>query len=114
MLTLHAKQRHESKDAALAVIVDAHRHGHVLDRRHDDQGPDHKREHAKRDRRVRSAAGKIQNRLERVERARPDVAEDYPQGREAKRGQAGDVRRARYRVIGGIGQGANPSSRRGT
>ena len=46
MLTLHAKQRHESKDAALAVIVDAHRDGHVLDRRHDDQGPDHKREHA--------------------------------------------------------------------
>ena len=78
------------------------------------QGPDHPREHAKRDRRVRSAAGKTQNRLERVERARPDVAEDYPQGREAQRGPAGEARRTGYRVISSTGQGANLSSRRDT
>jgi hypothetical protein len=114
MMALYPEQRHERQDAALTVIVDAHRDRHIFDRRHHDQGPDHKREHAEGDRRIRSAAGKTQDRLECVERARPDVAEDYPQGRKAKRGQAGDARRTRYGVIGVIGQGVNPSSRRGT
>ena len=100
MLSLHAKQRHQREDAALAVIVDAHRDGHVFDRRHHDQGPDHERQHAERDRRVGSAAGEAQDRLERVERARPDVAEDHPQRREAERRQASEVRRAGYSVTG--------------
>ena len=47
----------ERQDAALAVIVDAHRDGYIFDRCHHDQRPDYKRQHAKSDRRVRSAAG---------------------------------------------------------
>ena len=54
MLTLHAKQRHQRDDAAFAVIVDAHRNGHVFDRRHHDQGPDDERQHAECYRRVRA------------------------------------------------------------
>src|SRR5206468_393081 len=34
MLALDAKQRHEREDAAFAIIVDAHRNGHVFNRRH--------------------------------------------------------------------------------
>jgi len=45
----------------------------------------HKRQHAEGDHRVGTAAGKAQYRLQRVERARPDVAEDHPQRREAER-----------------------------
>jgi hypothetical protein len=85
MLALYAEQRHEREDAALAVIVDAHRYGHVFDRRDHDQGPDHERQHAERNRSVGSAAGKAQHRLQRVERARPDVTEDHPQRRKAER-----------------------------
>jgi hypothetical protein len=85
MLALYAKQRHEREDAALTVIADAHRDGHVFDRRNHDQGPDHERQHAEGDHRVGTAAGKAQYRLQRVEWARPDVAEDHPQRREAER-----------------------------
>ena len=113
-MALHPEQRHKRQDAALAVIVDAHRDGHIFDRRHQDQGPDHEREHAERDRGVGSAAGKTQNRLERVEWARPDVAEDDPQGRETERRPADEVCRTGYGVSSAVGQWANPSSRRGT
>jgi hypothetical protein len=57
MLALHPEQRHERQDAALTVIVDAHRDGHIFDRCHHDQGPDHKREHAEGDRWIWSATG---------------------------------------------------------
>jgi hypothetical protein len=86
----------------------------VFDRRHHDQRPDHEREHAECDRWVGSAAGKTQNRLERVERARPDIAEDHPQGREAERRQARGVRRALYGVTRNVRQRANSGNRRGT
>src|SRR5437773_2278320 len=56
----------------------------LFDRRHHDQGPDHERQHAEGDHRVGTAARKAQYRLQRVERARPDVAEDHSQRREAE------------------------------
>jgi hypothetical protein len=49
------------------------------------RNPDHERQHAEGDHRVGTAAGKAQYRLQRVERARPDVAEDHSQRREAER-----------------------------
>src|ERR1700730_18478893 len=73
MLALYAKQRHEREDAALTVIADAHRDGHVFDRSNRDRGADHERERAEGDLRVGTAAGKAQYSLQRVEWARPDV-----------------------------------------
>ena len=96
-LTLDPEQRQECEDAAFAVVVDAHRDRDVLDRRHDDQRPDHQREHSERRGWIRRARGEAKNRLERVERAGPDIAENHAQGRQAERGQAsGDRRPRRY------------------
>src|SRR6516225_5287283 len=53
------------------------------------------------------APGEPQHRLERVERARPDVAEDHSQCREAECGQATGVRRACYRIDCYLRQRAN-------
>jgi hypothetical protein len=50
--------------------------------------------------------------LEGVEGARPDVAEDHPQRREAECGQARGVRRARYRIVSDVRQRANSGCRR--
>src|SRR5215469_5709517 len=59
------------------------------------------------------APGEPQYRLERVERARPDVAEDHSQCREAENGQASGVRPARYRIDSCLRQRANSGNREG-
>ena len=53
-----------------------------------DQRPDHQRKQAECGRRIRHAGCQAQYRLERVERACPNVAKDNAQGRKAERGQA--------------------------
>ena len=76
---LDADQRHKGENAAFAVIVDAHRNCHVFHGRDDDQRPQDQREDAKDDVGRRRAAGQIENGLERIKRARPDVAKDDPE-----------------------------------
>jgi len=78
MSPLYAKQRHQREDATLPIVVDAHRDGHIFDRCDDDQGPDHERQHSEYRRGIGGATGEAQRRLERVEGARSDVAEDHP------------------------------------
>ena len=73
---LDAEQRHEGKNAALAVIVDAHRKDHVFYGRDNDQRPQDQREDAKDDVGPRRAAGQAENGLERIKGARPDVTKD--------------------------------------
>ena len=93
VLPLHAEKRHERQYSALAVIVDPHRERYVFDRRHDDQRPDHQRQRSERGDGIGIGAGEAENRLERVKRARADVAEHYAQCRKAERRQArGDYR----------------------
>ena len=70
-----AEQRHQGQDAALAVIVDAHRDEHVFDRRDDKQRPDHQRQDAEDAIRRGVAAEKVERGFERIERARADIAE---------------------------------------
>jgi len=93
---LDAQQRHQGEDAALAVVVDAHRDRHVFDRGDDDERPDHERQCPERDARVGVLAGQREHGFERVERARADVAEDDPEGRERRerKGRGGGCARA--------------------
>src|SRR6202040_2664226 len=60
-----------------------------FDRGDDDEGPDDERQRPERDARVGPLAGQREDGLERVERARADVAEhdaERPHGREGKGG----------------------------
>jgi hypothetical protein len=77
-LALNAQQRHQGEDAALAVIVDPHGDGDVFDTGDRDQRPHDQGQHPEHRRRAR-AAGEVQHRLERVERAGTDVAEHDPE-----------------------------------
>jgi hypothetical protein len=76
---LYSKQRHEGENAAFAVIVDAHGNGHVFHGRDQDQRPEDQREEAKDDIGCRRPAGQVENGLERIKGARPDVAKDDPE-----------------------------------
>jgi len=76
---LDAEQRHEGENAALAVIVDAHREDHVFHGRDNDQRPQDQRKNAKDDVGLRRAAGQVENGLQCIKRARPDVAKDDPE-----------------------------------
>ena len=78
------KQRHQRERAALAVVVGAHDQEHVFQRHDDDQRPQHQRHDAEHHlARERAAGGRGgQAFLERVERARADVAVDDADGAE--------------------------------
>ncbi len=80
------QQRQQRQDAALAVVVDPHDDAHVLDADDDDQRPDDQGEDPQHVLRGHADVGAREARLEGVERARPDVAVDHPEGRH---GQAG-------------------------
>ena len=89
MPLLDAEQRHQREDAALAVVVDAHREGDVFDavitnrvQTISDSAPSVVGG-------VGIAAGEVEHGFERVERARADVAEHDPQRREAHRPEGG-------------------------
>jgi hypothetical protein len=88
VLFLDADQRHQRQNAALAVIVDAHRDRNVFDRRDDHQRPDQQAEHAQDGRRIRAAAGQIEHGLQRIERTRPDIPKHDPQRGEPHGGEA--------------------------
>jgi hypothetical protein len=76
-LALDAQQRPQGKDAAFAVIVHPHRNGEVFDAGDHDQSPHYQGQYTEHPRRV-SVAGEVQHRLEGVERARSNVAEQNP------------------------------------
>ena len=82
MLAFDAEQGHQRQYAAFTVVIDAHRERDVFDRHDDDQRPDEQRQHAEHNV-LAGAAGDIEDSLERVERARADVAEN-----DAERGNA--------------------------
>ena len=88
LAVLDAEKRHQRENAALAVVVGAHDHRDVFDRRGDDQRPHDEREHAERDVRRGRAARPIERRLEGVERARADVAIDDAERAQRHRGEA--------------------------
>ena len=83
LMPLDAEQGHQRDDAALAVIVDAHGDIDVFDRRDEEQRPDDERQGAQRRRRVGMGPGVVEHGLQRVERARADVAEHHAERRDA-------------------------------
>ena len=84
-------QRDQRHDAALAVVVGAHHEQHVGDRDDDRHRPEDQRDDpedalGRRRHRVRIAG--IEDRLDRVQRARADVAEDDTQRADGQRARA--------------------------
>ena len=79
MLPLDAKQCQKRDDAAFAIVVDTHGEADVFDARDDEECPQDQRQRAHNRRGIRMRAGEIEHRLERVERARADVAEYHSQ-----------------------------------
>jgi hypothetical protein len=92
--SLDAEERHKGENAALPVVVDTHGDRHVIDGRHHDQCPDDERERSQRRACGRILAGEREHRLESVEGARPDIAEDGPRAERAATGRpAANARR---------------------
>ena len=80
-------ERHEAERAALAAIVHAHDEKHVFERHDHDQGPEdqgHDAEHGFAGHRAAGRRGR-QAFLQRIERARADVAIDDADGAERQR-----------------------------
>ena len=74
-------QRHQRHDAALAIVVGAHDDGHVFQRDHDGQRPEHQRQDAQHGVMVGlQAVVPGEHLLQRVQRAGTDVAEDHADG----------------------------------
>ena len=97
---LDAEQRHQREDAAFAVVVGAHDHRDVFDRRRDDERPHDEREHAERDVGRRRPARPVERRLEGVERARADVAVDDAERAERHGGETAVGLRSGIRWLG--------------
>jgi hypothetical protein len=83
LMFLDAEQRHKGENAALAIIVDAHRQGHIYHGRDDDEHPNNQRENTDNDVGSRRASGQDEDSLERIKRARADVAKDDSEGGQA-------------------------------
>ena len=82
-----ADQREQRQNAAFAVVVGAHDEDRVFDRDDDDQRPEdqrHDAEHRFR-RNLSVGTGGLRGDVERIERARADVAEDDAHARERRR-----------------------------
>jgi hypothetical protein len=88
LMPLHAEQGHQRNDAALAIIVDAHGDIDVFDRRDQEQRPDDERERAQGRRLVWMRPRKVEHGLQRVERARADVAEHHAERRDASKAKS--------------------------
>ena len=92
------QQRHQRKNAALAIVVDTHGKDNVFHRCDDDQRPYDQRQHAKHDLGCGRADTHAEHGLERVQRAAADIAKDDPKGGQAHCSEAGPGNRE-----GGIG-----------
>ena len=85
------QQRGECHDAALAAVIGAHDGAQVLDRHHHRNRPEHERDHAV-DLCLRRVDGVViagEDRLQRVQRARPDVAKDHAECPQRERRDSG-------------------------
>ena len=107
LAVLDAEERHQRQNTALAVVVGAHDDRDVFDRRGDDERPHDEGEHAERDVGRGGAARPIERRLEGVERARADVAEDDAERAKRHRGEAAGLRSG-IRWLGRDGQRVLP------
>jgi len=88
LMPLDAQQGHQRKDAALAVIVDAHGDRDVFDRRDDHQRPQDERqdaEHALARDDIARPRRRLQGDAKRIEWARADVAEHDAHAAERER-----------------------------
>jgi hypothetical protein len=92
---LHPQQRHQSQNAAFAVIVDAHGERDIFHAGDDEQRPQHQRQRAQDHGGIGRASGSTEDGLEGVERAGADIAKHDPERRQAEDGQfaAGELRR---------------------
>ena len=100
------QQRRQRHDAALAAVVGAHDEREVLDRHDDRDRPEHERDHAV-DVPLRGVHRVIvggEDRLQRVQRAGPDVAEHHAQRTERERRHRGSRGGAPVRpgLVGGL------------
>ena len=99
-----AEKRHQRQDAALALIVDAHRHADVFHRGNDDQRPHDEGQGAQRRLRIGMRTGHVEHGLEGIERAGADIAEHHTERGQAHRRQAARRNRrgrgGRHRHIG--------------
>ncbi len=88
------RERGQRHHPALAVVVGAHQDAQVLDGHDGRDAPEHQRDHAEHIRLVGShcTAVEQEDRLQCVERARADVAEDDAEG--GQRGNGGGSRTA--------------------
>ena len=98
LMRLDAEQRHQGDDAAFAVVVHAHGEVDVFDRGDEEERPENERQGAEHRRRIGMRAGIVEHGLERIERARADVAEHHPE-----RGEGGE-RQAPVRVCRRLGR----------
>ena len=101
--SVRSDQRHQRQDAALAAVVRAHHEQAVFDRYGDDQRPHDERQNAERAGRREFAADGLHDRLQRVERARAEVAEHHAERRKHRpaRGSRGCIGRRRRALCGG-------------
>ena len=84
------RQRHQSEDAALALVVGAQHEDQVLDRDDEDQRPGDERQDAEDIGRGRGDAVRpVEALSQRIERARADIAVDDAERREHRRGERG-------------------------
>ena len=79
-------KRHQGQGAPFAVVVGAQKQQHVFRRHHDEQRPQHQRQHAQHDRTGDDpCSGRIMSRLaESVERRGADVAKHHADGAQSQ------------------------------
>jgi len=76
------EKRHQSHDAAFAMVIDPHGQADIFDRRYDDERPENEREAAEHHRSIRGmSAGRAEHDFQRVERACADIAENNAKSR---------------------------------
>ena len=85
-------QRQERHGPALALVVGPHDEDHVFDGHDEEDGPEHHRQDAQHGRLGGAVPGGLQRLPERIDRARPDVAEDDAQRPEQQRAPSGVAR----------------------
>ena len=91
-LAFNSDERHQRKDAALAVVADAHGHANIFYRHHYGECPKDQGHDAEQDLGSGSAPGEVDDSLQRVKWACTYVPKDDAERREPQRGKADFVR----------------------
>ncbi len=108
-------ERHQRQLAALAAVVGPHDDAEVLDGDHDDEGPEHQRQHAEDVVRARRQPVLADEALAQgVDRTRADVAVDHAEGGQGEyrrgAGMRGRFRRGRRRIPDRLAQPPIPQT----